>query len=163
MFHSANRMAKNNARNRQNGGALAVAIFIIVVMSIIGVAMVRILGDLGRATISDVYGARAYAAARSGAEIFLTDLFPLNAPVNTSLCPARDFDFPITENFTPIITPSFSIDGLSGCEARVTCDRLEISTPFVGTHFRIVTQGICDTGDTEYSKQVILEAFDGGS
>lgn len=160
MFRSANSKITGKRMASQKGGALAVAIFIIVVMSIIGVAMVRILSDLGRATVSDVYGARAYAAARSGAEVFLTDLFPLNSSTNLNACPAeRVSGTPPPEQFTE----SFQALGLNGCEARVACDRLELSAPFSGTHFRIITQGICDTGDTTYSKQIILEAFDGGN
>lgn len=81
MFPSRNfKSHSSQQRNppfKHRGGALVVAIFIIVVMSILGIAMVRILGDLSRATVSEVYGARAYAAARSGAEIFLTDLFSI--------------------------------------------------------------------------------------
>lgn len=164
MFRNETIHVTRNARghaskNRyQSGGALAVAIFIIVVMSIIGIAMVRILSDLGRATVSDVYGARAYAAARSGAEVFLTDLFPLDSPSDFSVCPIRDAN-PPAEQFAQ----SFTIAGLSGCETSVACDRLELNAPYSGTHIRIVTQGICDTGAGEFSRQVILEAFDGNS
>lgn len=142
---------------RQHGGALAVAIFIIVVMSILGVAMVRILGDLGRSTVSDVYGARAYAAARSGAEVFLTQLFPLNSAVNASLCPERVSNLPATEVFTA----SYNEEGLANCNSSVRCDRFELQSPFNGTHFRIITEGSCDAGSMVYSKQVILEAADG--
>ncbi|EGN74897.1 hypothetical protein A28LD_1914 [Idiomarina sp. A28L] len=159
MFHNFQGKIPSNTPRYQRGSALAVAIFIIVVMSIIGVAMVRILSDLGRATVSDVYGARAYASARTGAELFLTELFPLDASTNISACPERIINTPPAEQFTE----NFEVAGLFGCEARVACDRLELSAPFNGTHFRIITQGICDTGETTYSKQVILEAFDGGN
>ncbi len=169
MFHNRDQNKKNRFRHRfvgQRGGALAVAIFIIVVMSILGVAMVRILGDLGRATVSDVYGTRAYAAARSGAELFLTDLFPLDAPVDTSVCSVRDTSVPLNNPFTPDLTQAFAVPGLNGCSAEVACDYLDlgaIDPAYTGTHFRIITRGICDAGDMEYSKEVILEAIDGGS
>lgn len=141
---------------RQRGGALAVAVFIIVIMSILGVAMVRILADLGRSTVSDVYGARAYAAARSGAEVFLTELFPLNNPVNTSVCPERNSSMPSTS----VYSAHYSVEGLSSCSSQVRCDRLELSS-FTGTHFRITAEGSCTAGDMVYSKQIILEAADG--
>ncbi|RUO23469.1 hypothetical protein CWE08_02150 [Aliidiomarina iranensis] len=174
MFHNAkpnhksisNQCMARQRMARQRGGALAVAIFIIVVMSILGVAMVRILGDLGRATVSDVYGTRAFAAARSGAELFLTDLFPLDAPVDTSVCSVRDTSIPLDNPFTPTLSQTFAIPGLNSCRAEVACDYLDlgaIDSAYTGTHFRIITRGICDAGDMEYSKQVILEAIDEGN
>lgn len=149
-------LAKLSSPQQQRGGALAVAIFIIVVMSLLGVAMVQILNELSRSTVSDVYGTRAYAAARSGAEIFLTELFPLDAPVNSTLCEIRS-GLPNVE----VLNNPYTIDGLNQCRSVVLCDRKELPSPFIGTHFRIVAQGICETGDMVYSKEVILEAADG--
>lgn len=151
MFPSRNfKSHSSQQRNppfKQRGGALVVAIFIIVVMSILGIAMVRILGDLSRATVSEVYGARAYAAARSGAEIFLTDLFPFDQPVAASECTSVSY--------------SFTADGLNQCSADIDCVAYTIPAPFSGQHFRIVAEGVCSVGATNYSKRIILEATDG--
>lgn len=151
MFHSRNfKPQKSQQRNsllKQGGGALVVAIFIIVVMSILGIAMVRILGDLSRATVSEVYGARAYAAARSGAEIFLTDLFPFDQPVATSECSSVSY--------------SFTADGLNQCSVNIDCVAYTIPAPFSGQHFRITAEGVCSIAATNYSKRIILEATDG--
>lgn len=56
------------AEARQRGFALVAAIFIVVVLAVLGVMMVTI-GGMQRATVSSaVQGSRAYYAARSGIE-----------------------------------------------------------------------------------------------
>ncbi|WP_417665864.1 hypothetical protein [Pseudidiomarina sp.] len=141
----------------QRGAALAVAVFIIVVMSLIGTAMVRILGDSSSATVSEVYGARAQAAARTGAELFLVELFPHDAPVNSSLCAVRTAAPPAVARAEQV----FSINGLTNCSTTVYCDKAVLSNPYSGEHFRIVAEGICAVGDMTYSKEIMLEASDG--
>lgn len=143
-------------QRKQIGGALPIAIFIIVFMSLLGGAMVRVLSDLNRATISDVYGARSYAAARSGAEIFLTRLFPHDEAVDIEQCEVRSDSEPQTT-----LQLSFSTQGLTGCSATVSCDRFVLPDPFDGVHFRIISAGSCIVGNQSYSKQIILEASDG--
>ncbi|RUO59821.1 hypothetical protein [Pseudidiomarina marina] len=143
---------------RQRGAALAVAVFIIVVMSLIGMAMVRILGDATSATVSEVLGARAQAAARSGAETLLVDLFPLNSSnADETICPERTSSEPTSV----VIQSSFSVDGLANCSTTVYCDQAELSAPYSGIHFRILAQGSCGAGDLTYSKEIMLEASDG--
>ena len=142
---------------QQRGAALAVAVFIIVVMSLIGMAMVRILGDSSSATVSEVYGARAQAAARTGAELFLVELFPHNAPVNSALCTDRSAAPPALAR----TEQAFSINGLTNCSTTVYCDKATLSTPYSGVHFRIVAEGNCEVGDMTYSKEIMLEASDG--
>lgn len=142
---------------KQRGAALAVAVFIIVVMSLIGMAMVRILGDSSQAIVGEVYGTRAQAAARTGAELFLTELFPHDAPAASGLCPERTAAPPPevrAEQF-------FTIVGLSNCSTTVYCDRADLTAPYSGTHFRIIAQGACQAGDMTYSKELMLEASDG--
>ena len=155
MSHNQTNFALSSPR-QQRGAALAVAIFIIVVMSILGVVMIRILGNLGQANVSDVYSARAYAAARSGAEVFLTDLFPLNSPVAAEQCQVRSADIPTNLVFST----SYEVSGLNSCHVEVRCDRIDLEPPFSGTHFRITSQGRCNAGDMTYSRQLILEAAD---
>lgn len=142
---------------KQRGAALAVAVFIIVIMSLIGVAMVRILGNSSQAIVGEVYGSRAQLAARAGAELFLTELFPHDAPAAQGLCPVR------TASPPPEVRPEqlFGIDGLKNCSTTIFCDRAELNSPYQGVHFRIIAQGECAAGDMTYSKVLMLEAGDG--
>lgn len=137
------------------GGLLPVAIFIIVIMSILGVTMHRLLADAGRSNVTDVYGARADAAARSGAEIMLTQIFPLNAVPNaTGVCVNRG------DALNPQ-TITFQSQGLVGCQTTIACDVLELEDPYQGLNFRIRAEGRCEVGGSTYSKQLILEASHG--
>lgn len=153
MFHKQ----PNYSLHHQRGAALAVAVFIIVVMSLIGMAMVRILGDASSATVSEVLGARAQTAARSGAEAVLVQLYPLGENVKNDVCPTRTSDQPSTS----VLQKSYNIDGLKGCSVNVLCDQIELSTPYSGIHFRIIVQGSCSAGELTYSKEIMLEASDG--
>ena len=136
---------------KQQGGLLPVAIFVIVVMSILGIAMVRLLADASRSTVADVYGARADLAARSGAEIMLMEIFPLNAPPNNGAC---------VERGTTLVeqTVTFATEGLNSCSTTIACDYLELNAPYGGTNYRVFSQGNCEVGNNSYSKQLILEA-----
>ena len=163
MFHNPNSPPQQAT---QRGAMLPIVIFVIIGMGILGMVMVRMSINLGQATVADVYGARAYLAARSGAEVFLTELFPLDEDTNLSLCPARTEQLPSE----PIVTTAFSTEGLRSCSAEITCDRYALPAPFEGNHFRVIARGVCTAGDTagdaeharhQYSKQIIFEASDG--
>ena len=147
---------------KQLGAMLPIVIFVIIGMGLLGMVMVRMSINHGQTTIADIYGSRAYLAARSGAEIFLTELFPLNADTNMSLCPARNSALPSES----VVTASFDTEGLRSCSAEITCDHYALPAPFEGNHFRVIARGVCTVGDApnanhQYSKQIIFEASDG--
>lgn len=144
--------------NKQKGAALAVVIFIIVVMALIGASLVRLLSSGSNAVVSEVSGSRAYHAAQSALQLTLTDLFPLNATgANTSLCSAR-----VVGNPAPLLTSyTYTAAGLASCSADVYCDQLELTAPFQGHHFRLRAQGICTVGTETYSREILIEASDG--
>lgn len=146
-------------RSATQGAALPVALFIIVVMALVGAALVRIIVDTSSGVVNDVIGQRAFNAARSGAELFLVQLFPLDEPTNESLCGERDAALsPDDNDDLAVYTESFTTAGLHGCSAHVYCD---FAAAEGITHFRIVSQGRCDAGDLSYTKELLLEASDG--
>ncbi|RTE86379.1 MULTISPECIES: pilus assembly PilX N-terminal domain-containing protein [Gammaproteobacteria] len=135
MFHSNH--------GKQQGSALVVAIFIIVVLSVVGIALTRVINDAAQGVVAEVYGARAYHAAASGIEVFMADeLFPPND--DTPNCVAQSY--------------TFNIDGLDNCEANVTCSEFPLPGDFSGTHFQVESVGVCDIGDSRYSRQLAIEA-----
>lgn len=156
MRHKLN-FSTTQSRASQRGATLAIVVFIIVVMSILGLAMIRLLINTGQSTVSEVMGARAQAAARSGAEVVLTQLFPLDEGTNTGLCAARTDNLPTAILFDE----EYNIEGLQSCQAKVSCDHLELPEPYGGYHFRIVSTGFCIAGNQTYSKQIVLEASEG--
>lgn len=144
-------------RSATQGAALPVALFIIVVMALVGAALVRIVVDTSAGVVNDVIGQRAFNAARSGAELFLVQLFPLDEPTNESLCGERDAALS-PDDHVAVYTESFTTAGLHGCSVHVYCD---FAAAEGITHFRIVSQGRCDAGDLSYTKELLLEASDG--
>lgn len=151
-----NRMPHSAAR--QQGAALAIAIFVIVVLALIGLTVVKLIRDSSDTTITEVYGTRTEAAARSAAEIFLTQLFPLSSnTANSSLCPARSSNTPQAL----VLQQNLAVTGLDRCQINVYCDRLSLSAPYTGDHYRILAVAQCAAGDFEFSRQLLLEASDG--
>ena len=149
------RTRQTNPSYAQKGAALPVAIFVIVVMSILGVTMTRILADASRSTVADTLGTRAEMAARSGTEILLTQIFPLGSSMNISICEDRLSGSPATEQ-----TYIFTENGLTNCQVTVSCNQLDIPEPYPGYNFRINAVGTCQAGNQTYSRQLILEATD---
>lgn len=142
-------MFPESSLRRQRGSSLVVAIFIIVVMSILAAVIARVLSAGSRATVDEVYGSRALAAANSGAQIFMTDLFPLGDDgASSAACNAGG-------------TQDFTSDGLQGCSTTVSCDERDFVDDYQLTHFRITATGQCTAAGKNYSRQIIVEAVDG--
>lgn len=143
--------------SQQRGAALAIAIFVIVVLALIGLTAVKLIRDSSDSTITEVYGTRTEAAARSAAEVFLTQLFPLNSSdATSSLCPPRASQLPSTV----VLQQNLDAIGLDRCQVTVQCDRLTLSAPYSGDHFRILSRAQCEAGALSFSRELLLEASD---
>lgn len=138
---------------QQHGSALTVAIFVIVVMALLGVALVRVVGGSSASVVAEVSGARALAAANSGLELFLPNLFPLNqTSAAVAVCP--DVSLSSVANY------DFGTQAaLGSCEATVQCRQLGLPNS-AGTHFRIESTGICRVGGETFSRAVLMEVTD---
>lgn len=140
---------------KQNGAALAIALFVLLVMSLVGLTLVRSLNDTASAVASDVLGTRAQLAASSGVQSLMVELYPLNASFDSSVCPARtSSEPPVIRNY------NFTADGLTQCSARVRCNQLDLTSPYSGTHIRIIADGSCEGGSMVYSKRILVEVAD---
>ena len=62
---------------KQSGSAIILAIFIIIIIALLGASLVSLQRDNAKGTNYDVYAARAYMAAYSASELALLELFPL--------------------------------------------------------------------------------------
>lgn len=136
-------------KHKQQGSSLVIAIFIIVVMSVLAAVMARVLSTASAAVVDEVAGTRALQAANSGAQVFLTDLFPLGSDgaSNAACSNGREI--------------SFNAPGLTNCSASVDCSQQDYSAEYAVTHFRINSSGQCRVGNRDYSRRVIVEAVDG--
>ncbi|HBY85826.1 MAG TPA: type II secretory pathway component, partial [Colwellia sp.] len=75
MFHKFS--IKLRTSNEQRGSALVLALFIIVVTTLLGAALVRMISANSETIAYEVIGTRAYQAAQAGAQRKLSELFPL--------------------------------------------------------------------------------------
>ncbi|WP_194756226.1 pilus assembly PilX family protein [Aliidiomarina indica] len=137
----------NCSTRQQRGASLAVVIFILVVLASLGVVMVRVLSLGSASVVSEVVGTRAVLAARSGLELALTDLFPLNQSTATS-CTV------VNSNRSEV---NFTGAGLTDCRAEVSCVELDAGD-FI--QYRLVSVGVCAVGNQEFSRRLLLEASD---
>jgi MSHA biogenesis protein MshP len=128
---------------RQRGSSLVLAIFVIVLMSALLLALGRQLINSSKAVSVEVQGSRAFNAAQSGLELGLTQLF--RNPANT--CSA--------------VTPSFNFNdaGLRDCTATLTCSDVANPDNAGRRLFRLVSVGQCDAGEFITSRRVVMEAY----
>lgn len=115
---------------RQQGSALVIGIFVITVMFLMASALINVLQDADEQVNLEVWGTRALAAANSGADSGLADLFPLDG--STATCAA-------TSNWA---VPNET--GFHGCRVALTCNATLVNAV---NHYRITSSATCETGD----------------
>ena len=114
---------------RQQGGSLAIAVFVIVVMSLLAVAIGRISSTSSEQVSYEVLGIRARLAADSAAELMLGQLFHPTAPI-------LDCAVPVSQQWY------FTEQGLLNCNAEVERRRVDPD----GTslfYYQIRATGVC--------------------
>lgn len=144
MFPNIRRDRSNRLRpGKQRGSMLVMAIFVLTVLSLLGMAMIQILSDGNRSIVYEVYGARAFNAANSGAERALGLLFPPGG--GNGSCPAP----------TPFSLASQV--AFHGCTIKVKCQTFDITeTGF--RHYRLESAASCDAGPFTTQRTVAVEA-----
>ena len=136
---------------KQQGSALVIGIFVITVMFLMASALINVLEDADEQVNLEVWGTRALAAANSGADSALAQLFPLDASIAT--CNANS-------NW---LVPD--VPGFHACIVALTCNATLVGTV---NHYRITSTATCETGDCvndngnclRVNRQVEVEARD---
>ncbi len=136
--------------NRQQGSALMLALFVIIVVLLLGSALVRVLSTSSETLAQEVIGTRALMAANSGMQAHLQKTFPLNLP---PACPADDN----YESFEQVA-------GLYHCTASVICE--SYANVDSVNYYRLTSTGECgssaiaenSTGIVRSSRTIQVEA-----
>ena len=123
---------------RQTGLGLVSAIFLVVVVAALVVAIARMVRSSGEVFAQDVVSHRAFLAAESGAQLGLNRLF---APVGAGAC----------GNWTWDLTDF----GLGSCQATVSC-RAEVVAGV--SHFTLESNGRCDPGTFVAERSILVRA-----
>jgi len=129
---------------KQKGSALVLAIFVMIIMTLLGTALVKMYNSSSEAVVYEVLGTRAYAAAQTGIQWQLTEIFPLNES-NITLCKS------------PIVNPNISAtEGLENCSFSVSCDS---NISFNGIqYYTLKSVGSCDVAGIKTSRTIEVEA-----
>ncbi|NMH65222.1 MSHA biogenesis protein MshP [Shewanella salipaludis] len=116
---------------RQRGSALVIAIFVITVMSLLASALIRIVQDADAGLTQEVWGTRALAAANSGADAALAQLFPLTG--GAGVCNSADTAW----------TPP-ALVGFHGCRVSYRCTSVSAAG---FTQYSIDSTATCESGN----------------
>lgn len=130
---------------KQQGSMLVVSIFVLLVMSLLGLTMLRINSTASDSMLQDVFGLRAFNAARSGLELQLAQAFPLSG---TAICTANS-----TVNLN-------NLPGFERCTVSMACQ--QVSVNFANnnrTYYRFSSTGQCDAGDKIVSRTLSVDAL----
>jgi MSHA biogenesis protein MshP len=143
MYHNLPQLKQ--VKKHVQGSALVLAIFVLVVMSLIGSALVRMQGSSAEAMVYEVVGTRAYAAARTGLEWQLTEVFPLNN-ATTSCLIETELDLS-------------SIPGFEGCSFAVICESFSFGDVDNETeYYTIDSTGTCSIAEIKTSRKIKIKA-----
>lgn len=136
-------------RNKQSGSALVIAIFVLVIMTLIGSALIRMQSSAAETVVYEVMGSRAYAAAQSGIQWQLTEVFPLG--IGKMQCKRN------SAGAIEINEPDISgVAGLENCQFDISCDD---SISHAGVqYYKLASTGSCSVAGIETSRTIEIEA-----
>ena len=143
-------MFRRNALNKsplikQRGVSLIMAIFMIIIFSLMAAALVKMMRASSESISYEVIGTRAYNTADIGNQWALQQLFPLGTSVTT--CSEVDISNAPTVRSTPGLIDCF-IDQLS-CSSFVESGV---------TYFTISSTGVCQVGSVSTSRTLQIDA-----
>ena len=125
---------------KQQGSSLILALFVIIILTLLGSILMRIISTSSETVSQEVLGTRAYMAANSAMQAELQKLFPLNGA--TGICNA--------DNAYPEFHTALGDDvpGLYDCRAATTCDNYypKPADPLAVQYYRLTSTGKCGSG-----------------
>jgi len=139
---------KRGYLKKQQGSAIVIAVFIIVIVSLLSAALASLQRDSAQGTSYEVYAARAYLSAYSAGEAALVTLFPLDSTDRA----CTGIEIPVTLGDDV---------GFHGCSASYTCETLEptaVNVDNLATRYKIVSTAVCENAQTVTRRQITLEA-----
>ena len=124
---------------KQQGSALMLALFVIIVLILLGSALVKVLSSSNETIAQEVIGTRALMAANAGMQAELSRLFPLSVdpliPNPVGACNANSL-YDLSNQ-----------PGLYHCRAEVSC--MLYSTVDTVNYYRLTSTGECGSSDID--------------
>jgi MSHA biogenesis protein MshP len=146
-------------KKTQQGSALVIAVFIIIVMTVLGLALVRMLNTSAESVAYEVMGTRAYATAQIGVQWGGREIFPLGTGASRH-CDGST----VSENNNSFVSPQMlnppsgisNNDGLANCQiSSLICKDLKYDGV---VYFTITSTGQCNVGGIVTSRTIVIEA-----
>ncbi|MCG9747983.1 MSHA biogenesis protein MshP [Shewanella sp. Isolate8] len=124
-------------RSSQRGSALVIGIFIITVMFLMAAALINIVSDADEGVNLEVLATRAFAAANSGADAAMAQLFPLSGTVIG--CSS------VSASWTPP-----NVVGFHGCSVALSCNQTTVTIGSESvTQYLIGSEATCAVGNCD--------------
>lgn len=133
--------------NRQQGSMIVTALFVIVVVSLLAVALINIISASSNTTLHQVYGLRAKQAAHAGIQNLLFTSFPVDGSA-------------VSCNTNAVSPNSFSsVTGLSACKYQSSCTTEIISFNNIDRlYFKFTSTGSCEINTNVVSRTLSVDA-----
>lgn len=137
-----------NRPSRNQGSILVTAIFVMVVMSVIGLAIIRLTATANQNVVIEVYGQRALNAARAGLELKLAQAFPLAG--NSAQC---------SQDATAI---TLTASGFENCQYQAQCQQQSVNFPDgdSGDYYQFYSVGSCQFDGQIISRSLSVDGLD---
>ncbi|MBO1255838.1 type II secretory pathway component [Alteromonas sp. 5E99-2] len=134
-----------NKINHQKGSLTVMALFVIIILSFLGVALSNQLTTSSQSLVYEVHGTRAYLAAQTGLEILAATSFPLNS-VNAQC------NIPSPGNTLNVS----GVNGLQNCAITTMCSSQIVTENGVDTliYYQFESTGVCQAG-TEWTSRTL--------
>lgn len=144
----------------QRGSALMMGVFILVVMTLLGTAMLRILTSSNETIAFEVVGTRAYSAAQIGLQWRLQQIFTLGPTTyhcDSTLVADSPDDHASTDTSLPPV--SFTIGdapGLQNCKvSALSCEDFKVDGV---TYYTVKSTGQCSLAGEVTTRTVEVQA-----
>lgn len=136
---------------KQQGSMLVIALFIIVVITLLVGSMNKLLQSSSETVSFEVLGTRAFFAAQTGMERAVALIYPLDIQnVNDS----------VTACATPIFEATFNnAAGLVSCKVEVNCSVRQSTIEAGVYHFWLSSTGSCGEGDINTLRTIEMEVW----
>lgn len=129
-----------NSKQQQSGSALMMAIFVLVVVGLLGASMVSLLKNADESVAREVISTRALLAAESGAQRKIQQLFPTSGAADCSA----------------INNLSLTGSGFGNCFVDVVC--ASVSPEGTDTYYTVISTGRCETASDTAVRVVEVQA-----
>ena len=132
----------------QQGNMIVMAIFVIVVISLLAVALIKTISASSNTTIHQIYGLRAQQAAQAGVQTLLQASFAVDGsatPCNTTATSPASFS---------------NVGGLNACAYQASCVTETVSFANVDRlYFKFSSTGSCLINDNVVSRTISVDAM----